>query len=305
MTIGNFDGVHLGHQMLFAEVVRRARSVGGTSVVITFDPHPLQVLRPTGIKLLSTCEQKIELIDGAGIDVLLIVPFTAEFARTTASHFVEKVLIEKIGVEQLVVGYDYAFGKGRQGNIDFLREQGAHYGFPVMVVEAHYENDMLVSSTRVRELVAAGQMRKAGELLGRPYQIRGCVQVGRQRGGKEIGFPTANLHVDEEDLVPRIGVYVCQVICDGRCYGGVLNIGYNPTFGENRLVAETHIFDFDRDIYGKPIKVNFLKFIRGEEKFSGVAELASQITKDVVEAKRVLAEQQRELMLDCDGGSSQ
>lgn len=300
VTIGNFDGVHLGHQLLFAEVVQRAYRQQGTSVAITFDPHPLQVLRPEGIKLISTCAQKIELITHAGIDVLVIVPFTMQFAATSAVHFVDDILVRRIGVKELVVGYDYAFGKGRTGNIEFLRQQGQEKGFPVTVVDAHYENGMLVSSTKVRELVAKGRMADARKLLGRYYQIRGEVQLGKQRGGREIGFPTANLHLDAEDLLPRIGVYVCQVICDGVCYGGVLNIGYNPTFGEEKLVAETHIFDFNQNIYGKPIKVNLLHYLRGEQKFSGVHELAAQIGKDVLQAREVLAVRQHELVLSCE-----
>ena len=300
VTIGNFDGVHLGHQMLFGEVVQRAYRSNGTSVAVTFDPHPLQILRPDGIKLISTCEQKTELIEHAGIDVLVIIPFSMKFAGISADHFVDDILLNTIGVKELVVGYDYAFGKGRVGNIDFLKDQGKKKGFSVSVVEAHYENDMLVSSTKVRALVADGRMADARTLLGRYYQIRGEVQLGKQRGGKEIGFPTANLNMDREDLIPKMGVYVCQVICDGKCYGGVLNIGVNPTFGEERLVAETHIFDFDQDIYGKPIKVNLLRFLRSEQKFSGIAELSAQIAKDVSRAKEILIRQQNELTLSCE-----
>ncbi|MGB3211612.1 MAG: bifunctional riboflavin kinase/FAD synthetase [Desulforhopalus sp.] len=291
VTIGNFDGVHLGHQQLFATVVKKARAISGTSVVITFDPHPLQILLKGGIKLISTSEQKAELIELSGIDVLLVIPFTKEFARTTADTFVTDLLVKKLGVKELVVGYDYAFGKGRSGNIDFLKAQGRLYNFPVTVVEACYMDGQLVSSTKVREQVREGNMVAAKELLGRSYQIRGTVRIGKQRGGKVIGYPTANLKFDEEDLVPRHGVYVTQVFCEGRCYGGVLNIGYNPTFGEEQLVAETHIFDFNEDIYGKPIKVNLLKFLRGEKKFSGPQELAEQIAKDVLMAKKILADQ--------------
>jgi len=171
--------------------------------------------------------------------------FTLQFAATPAVHFVDEILKKRIKVQELVVGYDYAFGKGRAGDINFLQKQGQEKGFAVTVVEAHYENEMLVSSTKVREMIVAGRMEEAKKLLGRFYQIRGEVQIGKQRGSKEIGFPTANLHLEPEDLIPRIGVYVSQVICDGKCYGGVLNIGYNPTFGEEKLVAETHIFDFN------------------------------------------------------------
>ncbi len=291
VTIGNFDGVHYGHQQLFSAVVQKARSVGGASVAITFDPHPLQVLLPGGIKLISTCQQKEELIEQSGIDVLVVIPFTKEFAKTTADTFVADLLVKRIGVNELVVGYDYAFGKGRSGNIDFLKQQGQLFNFPVTVVEACYKGDQLVSSTKIRDLVREGKMAAAKELLGRFYQIRGTVRVGKQRGGKVIGFPTANLKFNEEDLVPKHGVYVTQVFCEGRHYGGILNIGYNPTFGEEQLVAETHIFDFDEDIYGKPIKVNLLKFLRSEEKFSGPKDLAEQIAKDVLVAKNILAEQ--------------
>lgn len=299
VTIGNFDGVHLGHQQLFTEVVRRAARNGGCSVVVTFDPHPLRVLRPGGIKLISTIDQKIEQIDKAGIDVLVIIPFNREFAATSAEIFVQEILLDTIGMTELVVGYDYAFGKGRSGNTAFLQEQGRRQGFPVTVVEPYYQHGMLVSSTRIRELVHAGRMLEACRLLGRPYQIRGVVQVGKRRGGKEIGFPTANLQVNEEDLVPRIGVYATQVICEGRRYDGVLNIGYNPTFEEKRLVAEAHIFDFNKDIYGKPIRLNLLKFIRDERKFSGIRELAEQIGRDVIEARRVLAASRQGLSIYC------
>lgn len=300
VTIGNFDGVHLGHQQIFAQVASKANRQKGTSVAITFDPHPLQVLRPGGIKLISTCEQKIELVEMAGIDVLVIVPFTQEFAATTAEYFVDEILLKRIGMKELVVGYDYAFGKGRAGNIPFLKNQGRDKGFSVTVVDAYYIEGTLVSSTRIRQLLAGGDMVEARRLLGRSYQIRGEVQFGKQRGGKEIGFPTANLKFADEDLVPRHGVYVSQVICDGKCYGGIINIGCNPTFGEQALVAETHIFDFNQDIYGKPIKVNLLEFLRSERKFEGVRELASQISKDVARARQILSQQSRELTISCE-----
>jgi len=301
VTIGNFDGVHLGHHMLFAEVVSRAYQMKGTSVVVTFEPHPLQVVHPEiGIKLISTYEQKVELISLAGIDVLVVIPFTRDFAATSAETFVDEALIKTIGVKELVVGYDYAFGKGRQGNIEFLQEQGKSKGFPVTVVEPYYVDDMLVSSSKIRELVNEGKMMYVRKLLGRSYQIRGTVQEGKKRGGPVVGFKTANLHLSEEDLCPKHGVYVTQVVYEGKCYGGVLNIGYNPTFGENRLSAETHIFDFSQDIYGKKIKINLLKYLRGEKKFSGPKELSGQIQEDISQAKEILAETQKELLLSCE-----
>jgi len=294
VTIGNFDGVHLGHQLLFSEVVGKADRQNGTSVAITFDPHPLKVLRPGGIRLISTTKQKIELIRLAGIDVLIIIPFTRKLAATTATDFVDTVLVRTIGVKELVVGYDYAFGKGRQGNIEFLKSRGRELGFPVTVVAAHYENGVIVSSTKIRELVTEGRMRDARRLLGRYYQIHGEVQVGRQRGGRELGFPTANLKISEDDLCPKRGVYVTQVIYGGKIYGAVSNIGYNPTFGENKLVAETHIFDFNRDIYGHSIKINLLRYLRGEKKFAGVDELVEQIKLDIVTARQVLLKAEQE-----------
>ena len=303
VTIGNFDGVHLGHQKLFSEVVQRASRNNGCSVVVTFDPHPLRVLRPDGIKLISTIDQKIEQIDKAGIDVLVIIPFDRAFASTSAEQFVKSILVKTVGMSELVVGYDYAFGKGRSGDTKFLKEQGIIEGFPVTIVEPFSKNEMLVSSSKIRELVHEGRMMDAMVLLGRPYQIRGVVQVGEKRGGKDIGYPTANLQVNEEDLVPRIGVYVAQVISEGKCYGGVLNLGYNPTFGGQQLLAETHIFDFNKDIYGKPIKLNLLKFVRDEWKFPGIKELAWQISQDVIEAKKVLENYQNELVVSCKAES--
>ncbi len=301
VTIGNFDGVHQGHQILFSEVVGRAHKHQGTSVVVTFSPHPLQVVRPqVGIKLISTEQQKVELIEMAHIDVLIILPFTRELAATPAAEFVDRILIKTIGVEHLVIGYDYAMGKGREGDIEFLKAQGKEKGFPVTVVEPFHVDGMLVSSTKVRALVGEGKMAYVRKLLGRYYQIHGEVKRGKQRGGPLVGFPTANLAISPDDLCPRLGVYVTQVIYDGKCYGGVLNIGYNPTFGGDQLVAETHIFDFNQDIYGKPIKINLLRFLRGEQKFASPAELTAQIHKDVAEARQVLAAAEKEITLTCE-----
>jgi riboflavin kinase/FMN adenylyltransferase len=301
VTIGNFDGVHLGHQILFSEVVNKAYVAKGTSVAITFAPHPLQVIRPdVGIKLISTCEQKRELIAMANIDVLVIIPFTSDFAHMPAESFVDAVLRATIGMDELVVGYDYAFGKGRQGDIPFLRAQGDSKGFNVSVVEPFFVDGMLVSSTMIRNLVSEGRMKDVKKLLGRPYQIRGEVKVGQQRGGELLGFRTANLHVADDDLCPRHGVYVTQVIYDGKCYGGVLNIGLNPTFDGTQVSAETHIFDFNQDIYGKQIKINLLQYIRDEKKFSSPNELIQQIRLDIEAAHEILRQAQKEILLSCE-----
>jgi riboflavin kinase/FMN adenylyltransferase len=304
VTIGNFDGVHLGHQILFSEVVGKARRQEGTSVAITFEPHPLQVVRPEiGIKLISTAEQKAELIKLAEIDILIVVPFTPELAATPAAVFIDR-LLAKVGITELVVGYDYAFGRNRQGNIPFLRAKGAGDGFKVSVVEAYHVDGMLVSSSKIRELVKEGRMRDVKKLLGRFYQIRGEVKIGKQRGGALVGFPTANLRIAPADLCPRHGVYVTQVFYEGKCYGGVLNIGRNPTFADRDpaagISAETHIFDFNQDIYGKPIKINLLRYLRDEKKFSGPAELSRQIATDIEMARQVLAEAQKDVLLSCE-----
>ena len=304
VTIGNFDGVHLGHQLLFSEVLIRARRSGGTAVAVTFDPHPLKVLRPEGIRLISSIEQKSELIRLAGMDALVIIPFDRRFAEMSATDFVNDILCRSLGVQELVIGYDYALGRGREGTIDFLQQQGKERGFPVTVVEAHYEDGLPVSSTRIRQLVMEGRMEEVRRLLGRCYHIRGEVQRGRQRG-RGLGFPTANLHLTEEDLCPKKGVYVTQVICGGKMYGSISNIGYNPTFGANELVAETHIFDFNDDIYGHPIRLNLLRHLRSEMKFNSADELAEQIRKDVAIARHVLEDAARERLLTCEERSNQ
>ena len=292
VTIGNFDGVHLGHQALFKKVVELASRRGGDSIAITFEPHPLKVLRPNDPpKLICTFEHKAELIKKAGIKWLLCLRFDMALAATPAQKFVEEVFVRRIGVEDLVIGYDYAFGKGREGDKEFLKKMGAIYGFNVHVLDPVVVDGEIVSSTLIRRLVAQGEMRRVRRLLGRYYQIRGEVQVGKRRGGRVVGFPTANLALLEEDLCPRKGVYCVQVIFDSQCYGGVMNIGFNPTFGDTGLSAEVHIFDFEGDIYGKFIKVNLIERIRGEKKFSSPMELRAAIMKDVEKARLILAKE--------------
>ena len=295
VTIGNFDGVHLGHQALFKKVVELAKPRGGDKVAVTFHPHPMKVLRPDNPpKLISTLEQKIELIMEAGIEHLVCLPFTRPFAATTADEFVEGILYRKIGVEDLVVGYDYACGKGRQGDIEFLKRKGQELGFRVHVIPPVKVDGMVVSSTKIRELVAEGDMEMVRKMLGRFYQIRGVVRRGKRRGGPVVGFPTANLAINEEDLCPKPGVYAVQVLHGKAVYGGVMNIGYNPTFGDAKLGAEVHIFNFHKDIYGHEIKVNIVARIRDEKRFSGPEELARQIAKDIEKARRILAELQKD-----------
>jgi len=289
LTVGNFDGVHLGHRGIFQRVKDLARGLGGESLVLTFDPHPIRVLFPgNGPPLITLHEQKVQLIDSAGIDVLIVVPFTREFAQLTAEDFVERILHEKIGARALVVGPDYRFGRGRKGDISFLTTMGKKFNFEVHVVPDLMVDGEEVSSSAIRNFVTSGEIEKARRMLGRDYQVTGWVVRGRDRGGRLLGFPTANLVLIEE-LTPKPGVYATEVWVDGRRYQGATNIGYNPTFGNGVLSVETHLIDFSGDLYGKSLQVRFIKRLRDEKAFSGPAELAAQIRRDVDQARKILA----------------
>ena len=247
ITIGNFDGVHIGHQALFHEVIETAEHIGGTSIAMTFEPHPIRVLKQNGHPpLITLYEQKAELIERTGIDVLICVPFTHEFAALTAREFVRDLLVGTIGVKAVVVGEDYSFGKNREGDIDLLKTYAQEYGFKVIVagwIKIAKDLTDRISSTRIRELVTEGLMTQAEKMLGRHYQIRGKVVTGRDRGGKLLGIPTANINLHDE-LCPKTGIYAVTVEHSGRQYKGVANIGYSPTFEDHEFTVEVHIFDF-------------------------------------------------------------
>ncbi|MGB5156120.1 bifunctional riboflavin kinase/FMN adenylyltransferase [Desulfobacterium sp. N47] len=292
VTIGNFDGVHIGHQALFHAVIEKADSINGTSVGITFNPHPVKVLKKNRhIPLITIHEQKIELIEKTGLDVLICIPFTPEFAKLPALEFIKDLLIKKIGMKAIVVGNDYVFGKNREGNTEFLKACSKEYGYEVIVADWISITNTIpgrISSTKIRKLVAEGRVAKTQQLLGRYYQIRGTVEKGRNRGGKLLGFPTANLLMQDE-LAPKKGVYAVTVEYNGLKYKGVANIGYSPTFDDNIFTIEVHLLDFNKDIYGKNIRINFVKRIRDELKFSGIAELSEQIKKDIDKARSILS----------------
>lgn len=288
LTIGNFDGIHLGHQELFRRVATRARERGGTSVVFTFEPHPIRVLRGSGPPLITLYDQKVELLQGQGIDVLICAEFTPEFARTPAREFIAGLLVGRVGMREIIVGYDWAFGRDREGDINLLLSLGQELGFQVCVVGPYAVNGIPVSSTRVRQLVEAGDVAQAARLLGRPYQVKGRVVRGRDRGGRLLGFPTANLKLSDE-LWPKPGVYAVTVEHGGRTLNGVANIGRNPTFGENELSVETHLFDFSGDLYGQEIRLNFIERLRDERRFEGPQALAAQIAADIERARTLLA----------------
>lgn len=292
ITIGNFDGVHIGHQALFHEIIEKANSLHGTSMALTFEPHPLRVLQQNNyFPLITLYEQKVELIASSGIDVLICIPFTTQFASLSAHEFIENILVKAIGIKAIIVGRDYTFGKNRQGNIDLLNQYAPSYGFEVIIrdwIKATVNASHRISSTRIRKLVMAGDVENAQKLLGRYYQIRGTVGTGRNRGGKLLGFPTANIELKDE-LSPKGGVYAVTVECMGESFKGVANIGYSPTFDDHIFTVEVHILDFNRDIYNQNIKVNFVKRIRDEKKFSSFDELALQINEDAKQANDFLS----------------
>ena len=291
VTIGNFDGVHLGHRALFAEVVRKSKAIDGTSVAMTFNPHPMQVLQKNyQPPLITLLEQKIELISSTGVDVLICVPFTRQFAGLTPREFVEDILVRRIGTVAVVVGRDYSFGRHREGNVRLLRTFAELFDFELILadwIQRSEDGAERISSTKIRELVMDGLVDAVRPMLGRFYQLRGTVTSGRNRGGRLLGFPTANLNLHDE-LCPKTGVYAVTVEWDGRTYDGVANIGWSPTFDDHVFTVEVHILDFSENIYGQQIRVNFVQRIRDEMKFSRIEELAEQIQADVVQTRQIL-----------------
>ena len=289
LTIGNFDGVHRGHLALFERVKIRAKAIGGLSAVMTFQPHPLKIMKPEKApRLITPTAQKLTLISQSGIDTIFCLPFDRTFAAISAEDFVRNILVQKIGVKELVVGYDYTFGHNRTGNSELLHRMGKELGFQVHEVHPVLMGKRVVSSTSIRELVKAGELAEAKKLLGRDYQISGTVIRGKNRGGRLLGFPTANLEVVDE-LTPREGVYAVTVLINGQRYNGVTNIGHNPTFGQGPLSIETHILDYSGDLLGQTIRVNFLHRLRAEKTYKSIEELAHQIDLDVKLAREILA----------------
>ncbi len=292
ITIGNFDGVHIGHQALFYEVIDRAHSIGGSSIAMTFEPHPLRVLRnDLAPPLITLWEQKAELIERSGIDILICIPFTRRFAAMTAQSFVREILVAQVGMKVIVLGEDYAFGKNREGNVALLQAMAPELGYEVVVtslVRTVQGIPQRISSTAVRELVQAGEMQQACKMLGRNFQIRGTVVAGRDRGGKLLGYPTANLDVQNE-LRPKTGIYAVTVETRFGHHLGVANIGYSPTFDDHQYTVEVHILDFHESLYGEKIRVNFVKRLRDEEKFSSLEALKRRIAADIEEARRILS----------------
>lgn len=289
VTIGNFDGVHRGHQKLITRVVQMARRKEMTSVVVSFCPHPLRVLvGPDTPPFISTREQKIDIIESLGVDLLLLVNFTREVAALEPEAFVRTYLVDWLNTRELIVGYDYSFGKGRRGNFELLSELGKTHGFTTERLDPVIIDGAVVSSTRIRDLIKAGDVWKVRPLLGWFYTVRGQIVRGHNRGGKLLGFPTANFKLENE-LAPRNGVYACWVRMNGESLPAVCNIGLNPTFGDKEISVEAHILDFEGDLYGQELRLAFVQRIRGERKFASLDELKARIGEDILLGRQILA----------------
>jgi riboflavin kinase/FMN adenylyltransferase len=290
-TIGNFDGVHLGHQAILGRVCQRARELGGQAVAVTFNPHPVKVLRPeVNMPLLNTQDQKLQLLSDSGLDAVVVLPFTRKFAALPARVFVREYFCERLQAREVVVGHDYCFGRGREGNIDLLKEMGEIYGFTVQVVWPVEVDGAVVSSSLIRALLRLGKVTEAGRLLGRPFAVAGRVVQGKGRGAKLLGVPTANL-LTANELLPASGIYAVWVRRGAAILAGVANIGTCPTFDNTELSLEVHLMEFSGDIYGESLEVQFVNRLREEQRFPSVEALATQIHADIAAARRILAVQ--------------
>lgn len=284
LTIGTFDGVHLGHRKIINRLHDIAQSIGGESVIFTFDPHPRKVVAPseTNLRLLTTLEEKIALFELSGIDHLIVFPFTPEFAQLSYAQFVEQILVGQIHTRHLVVGYDHKFGKNREGDFEFLQSCAEKFGFTVEKLDVLLMNESNVSSTKIREAIQHGDFDTANAYLGYPFTLNGTVVSGQQLG-RQIEFPTANIEASDPDkIIPGYGVYAVKVRVLGKEFCGMLNIGNRPTVNQNadHRSIEVYILDFDSDIYGRPIEVRFFKKMRDEQKFASIDALKQQLFSD-------------------------
>jgi len=290
LAIGVFDGVHLGHQAVISTSAKHAGETGGTAVVVTFDPHPLKVLRPNNAPhLLTATQHKIALIRDLGVAHLLVLHFDRAFAATSPEDFVRQLVENSKPLREICVGHEWSFGRGRTGNLALLKELGQRDGFNVIGVEAVTLNGEVVSSTAIRKAVEEGNLVKGTQMLGREYTILGTVIRGEQLGRK-LGFPTANLSAHSEQFPPN-GVYIVEARLAGSLYRGVANLGFRPTVaaGKPERLLELHLFDLDRELYGEEMEVRFLRYLRPEQKFADIEALKTQIASDVRQARESFA----------------
>ncbi|MDI9873006.1 bifunctional riboflavin kinase/FAD synthetase [Flectobacillus rivi] len=290
VTSGTFDGVHLGHQKILKRLAEVAQQTGGESVVITFYPHPRTVVSADNqeVKLLSTLDEKIELLTQNGVQHLLVIPFTREFSELTSEEFIQKVIVNTIGTKTLVIGYDHRFGKNREGGFDYLVQNASRYGFGVEEISRQDIDHVAVSSSKIRKAIQDGDMTQAQHFLGRNYDLNGLVVKGKQIG-RTIGFPTANIQVREQTkLVPQDGVYAVWVYYNAEKLRGMLNIGNRPTVDGTYKTIEVNILDFNKEIYGENLKVEFVQKVRPEQKFNGLDALKAQIAQDKLTVSDIL-----------------
>ena len=288
VTIGNFDGVHKGHQKIFLAVLNKAIELKGTPVAITFEPHPVKVLMPErGLKLITTEHDKERLIFNSGVKELINMDFNADFAQTDAEDFIAEIIAGLLRAKWVIVGHNYSFGRAKKGNPALLRKLGARLGFGVSVVRSIRLKGELVSSSRVRSAIAGGRINEVSMMLGRAYHIEGTVVKGAGRGASLLNTPTANILTDNE-IVPKEGVYAVRISFDGNIRDGVANIGRNPTFKDGVMSYEVHIFDFKKNLLGRRLRIHFLARLRDEKKFACIEDLIEQIGRDILSARNLL-----------------
>jgi len=281
VTIGTFDGVHLGHKKVLSNLISTAKKSGSSSVLLTFFPHPRIVLdKNADIKLINTIDERIKLLEKTGLDILVIQEFTKDFAKKTALDFVKNVLVDHLKISNLIIGYDHRFGKDREGNFDQLTEYGKIFGFDVTKISQQEIDHITISSTKIRKAIELGNIEEANRYLGYYFMLTGEVVKGKNLGEK-IGFPTANLSIKETyKLLPKTGSYIVKSEIENQTVYGMMNIGYNPTVKGKTQTIEIHFFDFNKDLYGKKIQIDVLKFLRDEQKFDSVSALKNQLLAD-------------------------
>ncbi|PKP11899.1 MAG: riboflavin biosynthesis protein RibF [Bacteroidetes bacterium HGW-Bacteroidetes-3] len=289
VTIGTFDGVHLGHQKVLSNLVSNAKKSGASSVLLTFFPHPRIVLhKNSDIKLINTIDERIKLLEKTGLEILVIQEFTKDFAEKTALDFVKNVLVNNLEISNLIIGYDHRFGKNREGNFEQLTEYGELFGFEVTKISQQEIDNIAISSTKIRKAIELGNIEEANRYLGYYFMLNGKVVEGKNLGEK-IGFPTANLSVKETyKLLPKTGSYIVKAEIERETVYGMMNIGFNPTVKGKKQTIEIHFFDFNKDLYGKNIQIDVLKFLRDEQKFDSVSALKNQLKIDKQNSLKII-----------------